>query len=150
MEEWKNMQFVTGGAFNGKSEWVRETNKQKLEWLNVSEELTLPQPEPFQNTVVLEGLESLILNEVRKEKEMNRIRSEFHSLFEKWLNWEETSAHRNVIWIGSDIGRGIVPVDPAERKWRDLTGWVYQDLVKLSDHVYEIWFGLPQRLKGAK
>jgi adenosylcobinamide kinase / adenosylcobinamide-phosphate guanylyltransferase len=141
------MQFVTGGAFNGKSEWVRKTNKQKLAWLKVSEELTLPQPDSFQNTVVLEGFEYLILNEVRKEKEIEMIRSEFQSLFEKWMNWEETSASRNVIWIGSDIGRGIVPVDPAERKWRDLTGWVYQDLVKLSNHVYEIWFGLPQRLK---
>ncbi|MEG9295949.1 bifunctional adenosylcobinamide kinase/adenosylcobinamide-phosphate guanylyltransferase [Mangrovibacillus sp. Mu-81] len=141
------MQFVTGGAFNGKSEWVRKTNKQKLAWLKGSEELTLPQPDSFQNTVVLEGFEYLILNEVRKEKEIEMIRSEFQSLFEKWMNWEETSASRNVIWIGSDIGRGIVPVDPAERKWRDLTGWVYQDLVKLSDHVYEIWFGLPQRLK---
>jgi adenosylcobinamide kinase / adenosylcobinamide-phosphate guanylyltransferase len=148
MEEWKNMQFVTGGAFNGKSEWVRENNKQKLEWLNVSEELTFPQPDPFQNTVVLEGLEYLILNEVRKEKDMNMIRSEFHSLFEKWMKWEETSAHRKVIWIGSDIGRGIVPIDSTERKWRDLTGWVYQDLVKLAGSVYEIWFGLPQRLKG--
>jgi adenosylcobinamide kinase / adenosylcobinamide-phosphate guanylyltransferase len=150
MEEWKNMQFVTGGAFNGKSEWVRETNKQKLEWLNLSEELALIQPDSFQNTVVLEGLEYLIFNEVRKEKEMNMIRSEFHSLFEKWKNWEETSAPRNVIWIGSDIGRGIVPIDSTERKWRDLTGWVYQDLVKLSDSVYEIWFGLPQRVKGAE
>jgi adenosylcobinamide kinase / adenosylcobinamide-phosphate guanylyltransferase len=142
------MQFVTGGAFNGKSEWVRETNKQKLEWLKLSEERTLPKPDPFQNTVVLEGLEYLILNEVRKEKEMNIIRSEFYSLFEMWLNWEETSAQRDVIWIGSDIGRGIVPIDSTERKWRDLTGWVYQDLVKLSESVYEIWFGLPQKLKG--
>jgi adenosylcobinamide kinase / adenosylcobinamide-phosphate guanylyltransferase len=150
MEEWKNMQFVTGGAFNGKSEWVKETNKQKLEWLNLPEELTLPQPDTFQHTVVLEGLEYLILNEVRKEKEMNMIRSEFHSLFEKWKNWEETSAPRNVIWIGTDIGRGIVPIGSTERKWRDLTGWVYQDLVKLSDSVYEIWFGLPQRVKGAE
>jgi adenosylcobinamide kinase / adenosylcobinamide-phosphate guanylyltransferase len=142
------MQFVTGGSFNGKSEWVRETNKQKLEWLNVSEERTLPQPDTFQNTVVLEGLEYLILNEVRKEKEMNMIRSEFHSLFETWKKWEETSANQKVIWIGSDIGRGIVPVDSTERKWRDITGWVYQDLVKLAGSVYEIWFGLPQRLKG--
>jgi adenosylcobinamide kinase / adenosylcobinamide-phosphate guanylyltransferase len=141
------MQFVTGGAFNGKSQWVRETNEQEMKWINLSEELTLPQPDFFQNTVVLEGLEYLILNEVRKEKEIEMIRSEFHSLFEKWMNWEETSAYRNVIWIGSEIGRGIVPVDPTDRKWRDLTGWVYQDLVKLADSVYEIWFGLPQRLK---
>jgi adenosylcobinamide kinase / adenosylcobinamide-phosphate guanylyltransferase len=144
------MQFVTGGAFNGKSEWVKETNKQKLEWLNVSEERTLPQPDTFQSTVVLEGLEYLILNEIRKEKEINMIRSEFHSLFEKWKNWEETSVSREVIWIGSDIGRGIVPIHSTERKWRDLTGWVYQDLVKLSESVYEIWFGLPQMLKGAE
>ncbi|MGR3765994.1 bifunctional adenosylcobinamide kinase/adenosylcobinamide-phosphate guanylyltransferase [Rossellomorea sp. NS-SX7] len=144
------MQFVTGGAFNGKSQWVRETNKQKLEWVNLSEECTLPQPDPSQNTVVLEGLEYLILNEVRKEKEMNSIRSEFHSLFETWMDWEGALTPRNVIWVGSDIGRGIVPIDSTERKWRDLTGWVYQDLVKLADSVYEIWFGLPQRLKGAE
>ncbi|MDX1357301.1 MAG: bifunctional adenosylcobinamide kinase/adenosylcobinamide-phosphate guanylyltransferase [Clostridia bacterium] len=51
------------------------------------------------------------------------------------------------ILIGDEIGSGIVPNDPAERKWRDETGRVYTLLSKHANKVDRIWAGCVQKLK---
>nr|WP_285228742.1 bifunctional adenosylcobinamide kinase/adenosylcobinamide-phosphate guanylyltransferase [Planococcus sp. ISL-109] len=52
------------------------------------------------------------------------------------------------IWILTDISRGIVPLDPLERQWRDVTGRTYQYLFKQARHITRIWYGIPQTIKG--
>ena len=52
------------------------------------------------------------------------------------------------VLIGDEIGAGVVPVDPFERRWRDETGELYQLLAAEADIVDRIWAGLPIRLKG--
>jgi adenosylcobinamide kinase / adenosylcobinamide-phosphate guanylyltransferase len=147
MEERIDMQFITGGTFNGKSKWLKENDDRPKEWLKLFHAVSRPQPGEYDGTVVLEGLEYLILTEIRTGRNTDEIRNDFLSLFLEWKSWEGTSSNE-VIWIGSDITKGIVPVEAEARKWRDVTGWVYQDLVDQSERVYEIWFGLPTILKG--
>lgn len=52
------------------------------------------------------------------------------------------------ILIGDEIGSGIVPNDPLERKWRDETGRVYSMLADNSLRVERLWAGCVQKLKG--
>lgn len=52
------------------------------------------------------------------------------------------------VLIGDEIGSGIVPQDPFERKWRDETGRVYRLIADRADIVDRVWAGLPLRLKG--
>ena len=54
---------------------------------------------------------------------------------------------RMVILIGSDITKGIVPIEAENRVWRDVTGRVYQDTVSICNRVDLIWYGINKRLK---
>jgi adenosylcobinamide kinase / adenosylcobinamide-phosphate guanylyltransferase len=51
------------------------------------------------------------------------------------------------IVIGDEVGCGVVPIEPAEREWRDETGRVYQLLAKNACCVTRMWAGIPQVLK---
>ena len=52
------------------------------------------------------------------------------------------------VLVGDEIGAGVVPADPFERRWRDETGSLYQALAARADIVDRVWAGLPVRLKG--
>ena len=55
---------------------------------------------------------------------------------------------RECVVICEEVGGGIIPLDPAERSWRDETGKVYQLLAREADIVDRIFAGLALRLKG--
>ena len=55
---------------------------------------------------------------------------------------------RGCVLIGDEVGSGVVPTDPFERRWRDETGLLYQALGREADIVDRVWAGLPCRLKG--
>jgi hypothetical protein len=52
------------------------------------------------------------------------------------------------VLIGDEIGSGVVPLDPFERRWRDETGFIYQLLARRAKIVDRVWAGLPARIKG--
>ena len=47
-----------------------------------------------------------------------------------------------------ELGCGIVPIDPADRLWRDLSGEACQFLAGHSREVYRVICGIPMKLKG--
>ena len=52
------------------------------------------------------------------------------------------------IVICRELGCGIVPIDPADRLWRDLSGEACQFLAGHSREVYRVICGIPMKLKG--
>ncbi|ADY57169.1 cobalbumin biosynthesis protein [Syntrophobotulus glycolicus DSM 8271] len=52
------------------------------------------------------------------------------------------------ILVGTEIGCGIVPVEKADRAWRDETGRVYQLLAANAQKVERVWAGIPVTLKS--
>ena len=77
---------------------------------------------------------------VRRMLTQNKSAEEFLS--------ENMDILRGKVLIGDEIGAGVVPIDPFERRWRDETGTLYQALAKEADIVDRVWAGLPMRLKG--
>lgn len=55
---------------------------------------------------------------------------------------------RACVLIGTEVGSGVVPTDPMERRWRDETGLLYQMLAREATIVDRVWCGLALRLKG--
>ena len=49
--------------------------------------------------------------------------------------------------ISREIGCGIVPMDKAEREWRELHGRLLSALAKEADQVIRIFCGLEEKLK---
>ena len=58
---------------------------------------------------------------------------------------EELSANRVV--IATEVGGGVVPVDPEMRAWREATGRMMNELCRHADRVVRLFCGIPQVLK---
>lgn len=136
------MHFVTGGAFNGKRRWVRKMYPD-AKWISAHEgELLLDALDSTNSSiVVLEGLETWI-------KDYSLSREEWKKIILDWEKWEQEKFGRQLVLIGTDIGKGIVPLEKENRNWRDLTGWLYQDIAAVSEKVDVIWYGINQTIKG--
>jgi len=144
------MHFVTGGAFNGKAKWVKEYYQLRETphlWFSSYHRAAIPENFPTEDSlVVMEGIEAW-LKVWTAQLSIQEAREKWQLLIRSWFHWEQEESNRKVIFIGSDISKGIVPMLAEERKWRDLTGWAYQDVVKESERVDLIWYGISQRMK---
>src|SRR5208282_814078 len=49
--------------------------------------------------------------------------------------------------VTDEVGAGIVPDNPASRRFRDLLGWTNQKVAKVADEVILMVAGLPLRVK---
>lgn len=52
-----------------------------------------------------------------------------------------------LIIITSEVGRGIVPMQPEQRRLRDLNGWFTQDATAQAEQVWYVRHGLVMALK---
>ncbi|CAH0344998.1 bifunctional adenosylcobinamide kinase/adenosylcobinamide-phosphate guanylyltransferase [Bacillus sp. CECT 9360] len=142
------MHFVTGGAYNGKSKWVKEYYQRKGKVLNAYNGDILPVDLTVldSNILVIEGIEQF-LKEDCKVLDAHTCREIWRKRLKEWKIWEASGRKRLVVIIGADITKGIVPLAQADRKWRDMTGWVYQDISSNADRVDVIWYGLNRQIK---
>ncbi|WP_164216483.1 bifunctional adenosylcobinamide kinase/adenosylcobinamide-phosphate guanylyltransferase [Virgibacillus sp. YIM 98842] len=146
------MHVITGGACNGKADWVKRTyglSNQSHIWISAYEKEPCPINLAKYDTrfIVLEGAEQWIRQIIENQAgEYNR--DDGRALIKKWLKWERKNPVHQLIIIGTDISKGIVPIQQLDRTWRDATGWFYQDLVKESDRFDVIWYGINNQLKG--
>ncbi|MBT2689179.1 bifunctional adenosylcobinamide kinase/adenosylcobinamide-phosphate guanylyltransferase [Bacillus sp. ISL-47] len=142
------MHFVTGGAFNGKSGWVKKFyNLENIpyQWVSAYKGETV-NGFHISGIVVLEGIEVWIRDWL-KESDAREVRTRWQNYLRGWLDWEKEDNHRKIVLIGSDISKGIVPMEADDRKWRDVTGWAYQDTAAQSNRVDLIWYGISQKIK---
>ena len=144
------MHFITGGAFNGKRAWVKKNYSVERQdnWLSAYSNFPLPFDLPENNhvVIVLEGIE-VWLKELTKQYDADRCLEIWNRCLNAWILWEKAIAGRKLIVIGTDITKGIVPVEEENRLWRDVTGWAYQELAAASEKVDVIWYGLTQSIK---
>ncbi|MCA1022812.1 bifunctional adenosylcobinamide kinase/adenosylcobinamide-phosphate guanylyltransferase [Halobacillus litoralis] len=130
------MEFVTGGAYNGKGKWVEEEwidRHQEYTWINVkTQEAVIPDT----NQLVLENIEF-----ISKETE------EGWAWLEPFITWENQHPQRRLLLIGTDMTKGMVPLEKSDRIWRDRTGFLYQMVMEEAEHAYVVWFGIAEQLK---
>ncbi|MBA4536849.1 bifunctional adenosylcobinamide kinase/adenosylcobinamide-phosphate guanylyltransferase [Bacillus aquiflavi] len=147
------MHFVTGGAFNGKRKWVEERYRlkehQHYKWISAYELEACPESVfwDVEQFLILEGVEQWIKKLVEKYKDIETCRQKWHYFLQGWIDLEAQKQDRTLIIIGSDITKGIVPVQQVDRRWRDVTGWAFQDAANVAERVDVIWYGLATNLK---
>ncbi|QOY35910.1 bifunctional adenosylcobinamide kinase/adenosylcobinamide-phosphate guanylyltransferase [Anaerobacillus isosaccharinicus] len=145
------MHFITGGAFHGKKNWViknLQLNDRNCQWLNGYQQsrnvLELNLTNITTNYLVIEGVEQVIIELIKDNK---LVLPSFQNWLQNLLVWEEQGSNRNVIIIGTDIGKGVVPIEKQQRLIRDEVGRCFQELTFHSAKVSLIWYGLQQVLK---
>lgn len=150
------MHFITGGNFNGKRKWALNfyqltPQSDHVHFLSFYKENTKMEKVDLlkKPVLMLEGLEYFIQQKLTTMG-MEETSHYFCQLFKELINWENQEEQHQVIVIGSDITKGIVPMDKKERVWRDAVGWVYQEAAQNSKRVDIIWYGLNGTLKQRK
>ena len=106
------------------------------------------------DTVVISGwlawLEAELENELENQRENESASADDDRLGRRWrealTGWASSPGRR--VLVLDEVGRGIVPVDPAQRRLRDLMGWLSQDAVRLASQVHYVRHGLTMRLDG--
>ena len=106
------------------------------------------------DTVVISGwlawLEAELGAGRENERENESTSADDDRLGQRWrqafTGWASSPGRR--VLVLDEVGRGIVPVDPAQRRLRDLMGWLSQDAVRLASQVHYVRHGLTMRLEG--
>jgi adenosyl cobinamide kinase/adenosyl cobinamide phosphate guanylyltransferase len=143
------LHFITGGAFNGKRAWVKKRYGVEKDgnWFSAYDHAPLPLHIIHeQDVLVLEGIE-IWLKCLAQQYDLQQSRNIWNQCIAEWLEWEKQQDCRKLIVIGTDLSKGIVPLEKENRIWRDLTGWAYQDTVLMAEKVDVIWYGLNQTIK---
>jgi adenosylcobinamide kinase/adenosylcobinamide-phosphate guanylyltransferase len=142
------MQLVVGGAYSGKRRIVREAFDSRI-WISAYDGDTwrgIQEKWKPGRTLVLEGWEKWIIEELEEETNMDIIRRRYLELLQS-LSLEEGLKGSQVVLIMLEMGRGVVPVSKEERRIRDLNGWLLQDAAFLANKVIYVWHGLAKCLK---
>lgn len=69
--------------------------------------------------------------------------------YEDWID-KLLKENEGCVIICSEVGSGIVPMDGAEREWREITGRVSCRLAKEADEVWRLMCGIPMCLKNMR
>ncbi|AMQ07973.1 bifunctional adenosylcobinamide kinase/adenosylcobinamide-phosphate guanylyltransferase [Sporosarcina psychrophila] len=134
------MHVYIGGAHNGKREYVRkwltEQGQENVHWVegNCLGDSFIVDRETVQTTVIA-GVEKWLAETNLPEQ----------AAIEYVMSC--IAKDRQTVFILTDIGRGIVPIDADQRKLRDACGRLYQQLMAEADEVTRIWYGLAKTLK---
>lgn len=147
------MHFVSGGSYNGKANWVKNyyqlasLSADEYKWISAYKDVRLPECllHINANIIILEGIEQWTL-QIAKENEVENSLQIMQSIIDSWRKWQ-ADHRKQLVVIGTDISKGIVPVDYNLRKWRDVTGFAYQYIIQRSSMVHRIWYGISQQLK---
>lgn len=132
------MYIVFGGAYNGKRQYVKDQLEgQAIDW----HEGSLPETAAANGIAVIAGLEHWVKQQIEQgfseEQLMEQVR--------KAVNGGQAQK----FWILTDLNRGIVPTERIEREMRDVIGRLYQFLFSEAEEVTRIWYGIPEKIKGA-
>ncbi|SDH09171.1 adenosylcobinamide kinase /adenosylcobinamide-phosphate guanylyltransferase [Alteribacillus persepolensis] len=146
------MYFITGGACNGKKQWVVTNFNEKIQnscrwYCGYQEDWTdiLELQHTEADTVVIEGIEHCL--KAYASEGSGRSGALFYETFVQPLrHWEKACAGRTLIIIGTDVTKGVVPMEQETRRFRDETGRLFQYLSQHANDMYMIWFGIAKKL----
>ena len=128
------MILLTGGAWQGQEEWIRAHAGEEAV---VADGKTDDPEMVFQAGAAL-NFQAWVRRMVKEGKEEKEI-----------LDFAEKAARSepDMILSMDQVGCGIVPADPFERRYREMAGKTGQFLAAMADEVYIITAGIGQRIK---
>ncbi len=127
------MILITGGAYQGKLEFARDT-------FNISDDEIFYCTESTSSLdtrkIIINNLDEYIRSAIYSGKDAKYIKSQ--------LNDECCG---NKIIIVTDQSCGIVPLKKEDRLFREALGRITTMLSQKADEVYRVFCGIPQKLK---
>ena len=123
------MIFIIGGEFSGKSEYVKSNFKADItDGAKVSFD-------ELQNAAAVKNFHLLVKKQIENGFD---IQSETD-----WL----LNVNPNIIIISNEVGCGVVPLEKADRKYREAVGRLNCYLAKRAERVIRVVCGIGQIIK---
>lgn len=91
----------------------------------------------FPNAKYFNQLHAFIKKRMENGKEQDEILTEIL----------ESIAEDQWVLISDEIGNGVVPIDPFDRQWREVTGRILISLAKEATEVYKVVCGIGVKIK---
>lgn len=129
------MILVIGGAYQGKKDWVQ--GRYRLEESDWADGDSCSKEDLFQARAV-----NRFHLFVRRSVEEGRDLSGFADTLKK--------RNPSLIIVKNEIGCGVVPMDPLERKYREQDGRLSEKLAAHCDTVVRVICGIGQVIKGSE
>ena len=122
----------------------RHQERRGPEWTNIEEEKALSRPPLSGRTVLIDCVTLWATNfffdlEQDIDRALQEMKAELERLFAQ-------DAH--FILVTNEIGLGGVPMDPVQRRFTDLQGWINQYIAVRADRVTLMVCGIPVPVKG--
>lgn len=124
------MDFIFGGAYQGKTAYAKEKYGFTAEEIFTCQEGQIDFSYPC-----IRHLEDFCLHCVKEKQDAVAVLEENRG---KW---------KNTVFLCADLSCGVVPMDAQDRAWRQETGRVMQYLSAHANSVTRIFCGLEQKLK---
>ena len=116
------------------------------EWTNIEEEKELSKHNVEGRVVIIDCVTLWLTNfffDNEKEKSIDEILEMAKQEFTRF-----TSQNAHFIFVTNEIGMGGVPIDPVQRKFTDLQGWMNQFIASNADEVFLMVSGIPIEVKN--
>lgn len=115
------------------------------EWVTLEEEKYLSHNSVKDQVIVIDCVTLWTTNFFfdRSEDELDDIYAEITTEF---LKFTQQTAH--FIFVTNEIGLGGIAIDPIQRRFTDLLGWINQFIAKQADNVTFMVAGIPMQIKG--
>ena len=116
------------------------------EWTNIEEEKELSKHNVEGRVVIIDCVTLWLTNfffDNEKEKSIDEIIEMAKQEFTRF-----TSQNAHFIFVTNEIGMGGVPIDPVQRKFTDLQGWMNQFIASNADEVFLMVSGIPMEVKN--
>lgn len=116
------------------------------EWTNIEEEKELSKHNVEGRVIIIDCVTLWLTNfffDNEKEKSIDEILEMAKQEFTRF-----TSQNAHFIFVTNEIGMGGVPIDPVQRKFTDLQGWMNQFIASNADEVFLMVSGIPMEVKN--
>jgi adenosyl cobinamide kinase/adenosyl cobinamide phosphate guanylyltransferase len=157
------MIFVLGGAYQGKKSFAKREicQENRTKWLDcsslnkLSQEIVEAYPEDKRlseivNLWIQEGnYSTIVIDKVESSIRQTKTLEEIEGVMNELIILDKNAKREGIelVLIGTQIGSGVVPIDPIQRVYRDNVGFLFQRIARQAKEVYRIWAGLPEKLK---
>lgn len=115
------------------------------QWQNIEEEKHLSQHSLDQSVIVIDCVTLWTTNFFFDQSE-DSLDDIFQAVFTEFQKFTQHNNH--YIFVTNEIGLGGISIDPVQRRFTDLLGWINQAIAKQADTVTLMVSGLPMQLKG--
>lgn len=125
------MKLVVGGAFQGKYNFVKKQFDFVEEWLDG---YVCSKSEIFSCRGMVH-FHDFIKRELAEGKDIEGLAEEI------------IQKNPDIIIVSNELGYGVVPVDPFDRKYREAVGRTCEKLAAFADEVYRVVCGIGTAIK---